>query len=354
MYRIILIILFSGLSINILKAQTLVKSDTANIWIIAQKSLHAPMGASSELQEILTNSPAPNLDQAKRFSINGKEQWIQFIARSKGNTERIEQLIKQFLVTVKEDKLDGVTVRYITPPQVAAELTNDLFIHLHGGAYVLGGGIGGIEEAIILASRAKIKVISIDYAMPPESPFPAAIDDVVKVYRILSRQYSPEMLAIGGSSAGGGLALACIHKFKELNLDLPGAVFAGTPWADLTKTGDSQYINEGVDHILVTYDGLLKSAAQLYAGEEKLTNALISPVYGNFEDFPPTYLVTGTRDLFLSDVVRTHRKLKQAGVVADLNVYEGMSHGEYSFLPNSPESVQVYTEFGDFLIQHLK
>jgi len=173
---------------------------------------------------------------------------------------------------------------------------------------------------------AKIEVVSIDYSMLPLHPFPADIDDVVNVYQYLSNKHPYEKLAIGGSSAGEVLALASILKFKDLDLELPGAVFAGIPGADLTKTGDSKYINEGIDHILVTYDGLLKSAAKLFAGDIDLTNPLLSPVYGNFENFPPTYLVTGTRNLFISDVVRTLRKLKLAGSIAELIVYEGMSH----------------------------
>ena len=145
-----------------------------------------------------------------------------------------------------------------------------------------------------------------------------------------------------------------IHKFKELNLDLPAAVFAGTPWSDLSKTGDSQYTNEGIDHILVSYDGWMKDAAKLYGGEYDLKNPLISPVYGDFTSFPPTYLVTGTRDLLLSDVVRTHRKIKLAEGIAELNVYEGMSHAGYLLFPNIPESTQVYTELGEFLTKYLQ
>jgi monoterpene epsilon-lactone hydrolase len=85
---------------------------------------------------------------------------------------------------------------------------------------------------------------------------------------------------------------------------LPGALFAGTPEADLTKTGDSYFINTGVDYVLVTYEGILEGAAKLYAGDHELTDPLISPVYGDFKDFPPTYLVSGTRDMFLSNTVR--------------------------------------------------
>ena len=124
--------------------------------------------------------------------------------------------------------------------------------------------------------------------------------------------------------------------------------------ADLTKTGDSQFTNEGIDRNLVNYDGLLEGAAKLYADGRDLKTPLISPVYGSFEGFPPTYLVTGTRDLLLSDVVRVYRKMLVAGVVAALNVYEGVSPADYIFIVDSPEMQQAYGELGAFLLRHLK
>jgi len=91
----------------------------------------------------------------------------------------------------------------------------------------------------------------------------------------------------------------------------------------------------------------------LYAGGHDLEDPLVSPVYGSFEGFPPTYLVTGTRDMFLSDTARTHRKLRAAGAVADLNVYEGVSHADYLVVPRSPEAQEIFTELGLFLEKHL-
>ena len=190
--------------------------------------------------------------------------------------------------------------------------------------------------------------------MPPEHPFPAAVEDVVSVYKHLLESRSAKSIAIGGTSAGGGLSLAAVHRFIALGLDVPGAIYAGTPWADLTKTSDSLFTNEGLDRILVTYDGFLGAAARLYADGHDMKDPLISPVYGDFEGFPPTYLITGTRDMFLSDTARTHRKLRAAGVVADLHVYEGVAHADYLILVGSPESEDVFAEVSAFFKKHLE
>jgi acetyl esterase/lipase len=104
---------------------------------------------------------------------------------------------------------------------------------------------------------------------------------------------------------------------------------------------------------LLTYDGGLGAAARLYASDYDIRNPLISPVYGNFHVFPPTILTTGTRDMFLSDVARTHRKLRESGVVAELHVYEGLSHAGYLVSPDTPESLSMYREINAFINRFL-
>ena len=161
-------------------------------------------------------------------------------------------------------------------------------------------------------------------------------------------------MVIGGTSAGGNLAVASVLRLKQLKLPLPSAVVASTPWADLSRTDDSYFTNEGIDRVLVTYEGVLAAAAKLYAHGTDLKEPLISPVYGDFNGYPPTILFTGTRDLFLSGTVRTHRKMRAAGVDAELHVFEAMSHGGWMGFVDLPESHVFTSEVAAFLKRHLR
>ncbi len=133
-------------------------------------------------------------------------------------------LAERLQVTIEEEKIAGVTVYRVTPVSINSANKNRLFVHMHGGAYVLNGGRAGLTEAILAAHRANIPVLSIDYRMPPKHPSPAAIDDVVAVWKSLFKKRDAKSMALGGTSAGGGLILASTHKFKELGLSLPGTL----------------------------------------------------------------------------------------------------------------------------------
>ncbi len=174
-----------------------------------------------------------------------------------------------------------------------------------------------LPEAILMAGHGRIKVISIDYRMPPDFPYPAAIDDAMAVYKEVVKTTDAKKIGIFGTSTGGGMTLVMVLRAKAEGLPLPGAIAPGTPWSDMTKTGDTYFANEMVDDVLVSNDGWLGDAATLYANGHDLKDPMLSPVYGDLKGFPPTILTTGTRDLFLSNTVRVHRKLREAGVVAD-------------------------------------
>lgn len=269
-------------------------------------------------------------------------------------TSNKENFINRFSVSVKAAELGGVKVRHVTPPFVAREHRDHLFIHLHGGTFVGASGDPDISEAVMIAYRAQIPVLFIDYRLPPKHPFPAAVQDVVNVYLRLLNERPAHSMALGGTSAGGGLALAVTHLLVANGNQLPAVLFAGAPWADLSGARDSHCSNNGIDRSLVPGANTLGAAASSYAGAQNLSDPLISPVNGNFAGFPPSYLVAGTRDLFLSDTAQVHRKLRRAGVIAELNVYAGVSQAEEISVFDSPQSQQVYEELGVFLLKHLE
>jgi len=163
----------------------------------------------------------------------------------------------------------------------------------------------------------------------------------------------PSRMAIVGTSTGGAMTLAMILRAKQEGVALPAAIAPGTPWADLSETGDGYKTNEWVDNVLVSYSGYLSHAAALYANGHDLKDPQLSPIYGDFHGFPPAILTSGTRDLFLSNTVRTHRKLREAGVEAYLQVFEGFSHARYLFEPTGPETKLAFEEITAFLDRHL-
>ncbi|MDX1382167.1 MAG: alpha/beta hydrolase fold domain-containing protein [Thermoanaerobaculia bacterium] len=321
-------------------------------WTLKPRQVPAPAAVSPELHAAIAAAPLPDAETQWGFVPQDADGW-RAMQKATLRAQPLDGIAKSNGVAIEAGEIAGVEVFLVEPLSPAADHAEHLFLHVHGGGYVLGGGNGAVTEAAVAAGIAGIRAVSIDYRMPPDHPFPAAVEDVVAVYRELLKERAASSIAIGGTSAGGGLALASVHRFLALGLEPPGAIYAGTPWADLTKTGDTLFTNEGLDRVLVAYDGLLEAAAELYADGHDLRDPLISPVYGSFEGFPPTYLVTGTRDMFLSDTVRTHRKLKAAGVVADLNVYEGFSHAEYLMVPTAPEAREVFEEMGAFFGRHL-
>ena len=235
----------------------------------------------------------------------------------------VAALKKKMHVTVEAKTIAGVPVFDVKPEAIPEQNRRRLLVHVHGGAYILFAGEAALPEAIAMAYATKTEVLSVDYRMPPDFPFPAAIEDTVAVWKDVIKTHTPRNVALFGTSAGGGLTLATVLKLKELGLPLPGALMAGTPWSDLSKTGDSYFTNAQVDNVLGTYEGNLEGAAKLYAGRHDLKEPLLSPVYGDLSGFPPTVLVSGTRDLFLSNTVRVHQKLLESGVQAELLVFEG-------------------------------
>lgn len=318
---------------------------------VAARVLPVPRTASPELQRsisLLAETPIETL----QYSPQTEEQWRGMIAASDAmGRERLAELLKLFPATIAASTLGGVTVREVTPPDVDAAAPP--LLHFHGGAYVIYGGEPSVAEAVLGATFARRRVISVDYRMPPDHPFPAAVSDAVAVWRALIETYDAARIGVFGTSAGGGLLLAMALKLKALGLPLPGALAPSTPWADLAGESDSYRANAGVDGVLPQYEGVLEGAAKLYAGPAGLHDPLVSPVHGDFAGFPPSLLTTGTRDILLSDTVRVYRAMRAAGVDARLEVYEAMSHAEYTAAPTSPECAGVFGDIAAWFDRHL-
>ncbi len=328
------------------------KINDTTAWVIKNRTIPAPAAASAALKLSITSIPQPDYNSSQYVPKNDTE-W-KALQKYVNDAEMLHavEMAKKMNITIENKQLNGIPVHYLKPAEVADGLSHAIFFHIHGGGYVCFAGESGITEGICHAAFLKIPTISVDYRMPPDHPYPAALDDVIAAYKGLLELYPNYKIVIGGASAGGGLTMAAILKMRALKLRLPDAVFLGSPWSDLTKTGDSYYINERIDRVLVTRDGFVEAMAKLYANGIDLRDQYLSPIYGDLSGFPPTFLVTGTRDLLLSNTVRVHRKLRDSGVEADLVVIEGMSHGDYFLLPDAPESRSIYKDLGNFLKMH--
>ena len=322
------------------------------VWNLDPRSLPAaPSSASVELQELLSSIPQPVVDRPP--AVTSREEWKAIIAAADAPLiPIIREMAESLSVTIQGQAMAGVNTYSVTPEEVAREHDGKLFLYVHGGGFILGGGESGNWEPVILASQMHIPVLSIDYRMPPDHPAPAGIEDVVDVWKELLRDRPASSVAFGGSSGGGNLVLASVMRFKELDLALPGALYVSTPMVELANNGDSRFINVGIDRNLTSY-AKAEDAVLLYAGDYDLKHPYVSPIYGDFSNFPPSFLVSGTRDLLLSDTVRAHRELRRAGIEADLHVFEGHSHADWMQLWNTPEGAENYSELSRFIGKHL-
>lgn len=320
---------------------------------VPARTLAVPTTVSPELQRSISAAALLPRDALLRTP-QTSEQWRGMAAANNAmSLSRLASLRERFAAKVAEREVGGVLTREVTTPDTDPANAARVLIHLHGGAYVINGGEAGLSEAILGATYARTRVLSVDYRMPPDHPFPAAVDDAVAVYRDLIRQRDPRAVGVFGTSAGGGLALAMLLKLKALGLPMPGALAPSTPWADLAGESDSYAVNAHVDGVLPYYEGVLEACAKVYAGPASLKDPLVSPVHGDFTGFPPSILTTGTRDILLSDTVRVYRAMRAAGVEARLEVHEAMSHAEFNSAFDAPESAVVFGDIAAFFDAHL-
>jgi monoterpene epsilon-lactone hydrolase len=248
---------------------------------------------------------------------------------------------------VEEVDVAGVRVYVITPRDLPRD-DRRVYLNVHGGAFVLGGGESCRIMGLHAVGLSRVRTWAVDYRMPPDHPYPAPLDDCIAVYRALLENHRPDDIIVSGGSAGGNLAAALILRARDEGMPLPAAAVLNTPEVDLTESGDSFHANLGLDNVLTES---LMPANFLYAGGHQLSHPYLSPLFADFTiGFPPTILTTGTRDLFLSNTVRMHRALRAAGVPAELHVLEAGGHG--GFFGQAPEDEELDNEVRRFIDAH--
>lgn len=255
----------------------------------------------------------------------------------------VERMSANAVSPVAGEVIAGVPC-YVSRPADWDESTGTVYLYVHGGAFVFGGGDFARAHAANNADRLGALCVSVDYAMPPDHPFPAAPRDCVAVYEALLDRYPADRIVIGGSSAGGNIAAAATLMMRDQGLPLPAGIVLLTPEVDLTESGDSFRTNEWLDVVL---KGSLAECNAVYAGQTPLDDPYVSPLFADLSRFPPAFIQSGTRDLFLSNCVLFHRKLRSLGLHADLHVWEAMPHGGFGGM--SPEDADLFAEIASFI-----
>jgi acetyl esterase/lipase len=293
--------------------------------------------------------PWPHADGIDAFRRQVAEYYQPYLDRAKA----------LYPVTIESRTIGGVHADIVMPVGgVSARNAHRVLINLHGGGFLFGAGIIGALESVPVASIGKIEVITVDYREGPENTFPAASEDVASVYRELLRRYKPRNIGIYGCSAGGVLTAESLAWLQKEKLPTPGAAGIFCASAGGWSEGDSAYIAPPLD-------GSPASPAEFapphpsvgnvpYFADADFNNTLVAPIRSAavLAKFPPTLVITATRDFALSAAVHTHAELVKLGVDAELHVWDGLDHSFFTN-PDLPESKDVWTVVVKFFDRHL-
>ena len=225
-----------------------------------------------------------------------------------------------------------------------------VILQLHGGGY-----IGAMRNAYRMFAGLYnevgkgMSVLTIDYRVAPENPYPAALEDAVSAYQwLLDQGWFAEDIIVAGDSAGGGLAMALCHYLKDYGIQLPCGIVAMSPWTDLMASGESYDTNYERDPLFGnTRDSLIYNKD--YVGDHDPMDAYISPLYGDFRGFPPMLIQVGSYEMLLSDSVSVASKARHQGVKVRLSIYDGMFHIFQMAAKMLPESRKAWAEIGKFI-----
>lgn len=263
---------------------------------------------------------------------------------------QINPLKAMYHVTTREGTIAGLPTVFFSPEGgVPAANRNKILLNLPGGGWVMGVAAGtGSVESIPLSALAGVNIVSVTYHQAPETRFPAASDDVVRVYRELLRTHRPQDIGIFGCSAGGELTAQAMARFQREHLPLPAAIGIFCASADARFAGDSRVYNRPFSGL-----GSVEGPRGYFEGVD-MTDPMVSPLFSQdlLSHFPPTLLISGTRAVELSSALTTHRALLRAGVETQMQVWDGLGHA-FFYDPRLPESRQAFDVMTAWFRTHL-
>ncbi|HAN69724.1 MAG TPA: alpha/beta hydrolase [Halieaceae bacterium] len=316
--------------------------DSGTAWL-GDHPVPVPTSISDEARAYLAGNPwgdAPMPDEPVPMWTFREPMAVAFEALN-------QQAQSLYPVDIEEIQLGGVRCHLIRPLDIPAEREGRVLINLHGGGFVVGSG--ALVEAIPIAHLARVPVIAVDYRLAPEHAYPAAVDDVVAVYREVLAHHPADKVGIFGSSAGGILTGQAVVRLEKEGLPLPACAGVFSAAGNLYDFGDTRSIftlsgfygahSFPLDHEL--------SEVHNYLGGADPMDPLVSPDRADLSRFPPTLLVSGTRDALLSSTTMFHRALLRAGRPAELVVFDALPHSHWYalHLPETREALDIMVRF---------
>lgn len=206
-----------------------------------------------------------------------------------------------------------------------AHMKKYVILYCHGGGYSTGSCLYARTLTNKLAASTSMDVCCFDYRLAPEHPYPAATEDAMKAWNYLMLSgYGARDVILAGDSAGGNLALALAHQLKKEGRILPRGIVLMSPWTDLTSSGKTHITKADIDPVLNRE--YVERMIKAYAGEADLEDCMVSPLFGDFTGFPPTYIQVGENEILLSDALSLHKKMVKENVPVKLDTFEGMWH----------------------------
>jgi acetyl esterase/lipase len=315
--------------------------DGAGNLMLPARTIPVPKSISERAQQALMT---PRLE-LKWPTGKDKSVWRSFVKECDARIASMFEALPPFPGRIESRRLGPTTIFELVPDSIPVEKRDRAILYVHGGGWVMAGGELAFKAVQMFTAQIQTTVYAVDYRMPPDHLYPAALDDVVLAYRDLLLRHHPNKIVMMGSSAGAGLVAASILKLRDMGLPLPAAAVLHTPGVDMTESGDTFETLKDIDIVL---PDRATDAILLFTNGHDLRDPYVSPLFGDFSrGFPPTMLISGTRDILLSSTVQFHRALRKAGIQAELHVFEAMPHGGFGGAPEDAELVQEEMRFID-------